>query len=195
MFCVLGIVFDGTEGIESRFHVLRSRTRFFAERIASGPVFFFFACTVSFSAVLRVRGPIFLFCAPRVVSRGIEGVGSLFHVLRVFGYTKGVMPVFMFYDPDSFSVVPKASGPVFLICAPGLNFSDSEGVGSRYLALCARTHFQRYRGRLVLFSCFTLPDMFSTVPRASGSIFMFCPLEHVFDNTEGVGSHFHVCAL
>jgi hypothetical protein len=88
--------------------------------------------------------------------------------------------------------VRRASGPVFMFCAPGLIFDGSEGVGSSFHLLRSRTHFQRFRGRRVLFSCFALPDLFSAVPTVSGPIFMFCGPRHVFGRAEGVGSYFHV---
>jgi hypothetical protein len=40
-----------------------------------------------------------------------------------------------FVHPDSFSAVPRGSGPVFMFCAPGINFGCTEGVGSRSVAL------------------------------------------------------------
>jgi hypothetical protein len=79
-----------------------------------------------------------------------------------------------------------------MCCAPELIFGGTEGVGSRFHVLCSRTHFQRYRGRRVPFSCFPCPDSFSTVPRESGFIFMFCAPELVSHGTEGVGSRFQV---
>jgi hypothetical protein len=48
----------------------------------SGPVFMFFARPDSFSAVTRASGHVYMFCAPRHVFGGTEGVGSLFHILR-----------------------------------------------------------------------------------------------------------------
>jgi hypothetical protein len=63
---------------------------------------------------------------------------------------------------------------------------------SRFYVLRARTHFRRYRGHRVPFSCFALPGTFSMVRRVSGLDFMFCALGLIFDNTEGVGSRFHV---
>jgi hypothetical protein len=75
---------------------------------------------------------------------------------------------------DSFSAVPRAPGPVFLFCSPELILGGTEGVGSRFHVLRSRTHLGRYRGRRVPFSCFVLPDSFSTVARSSGPVFMFC---------------------
>jgi hypothetical protein len=66
------------------------------------------------------------------------------------------------------------------------------GVGSRFNVLRSRTHFRRFRGRRVPFSCFALPDSFSTVPTGSGPIFMFCAAGLIFGGTAGVGSRFDV---
>jgi hypothetical protein len=90
--------------------------------------------------------------------------------------------------PASFPAVPSALGSVFMFCAPGLVFDDTEGVGSCFHVLRPRTHFRQYRGRRVPFSCFAPPYSFSTVLRASGLIFMFCVSELVFGGTEPVGS-------
>jgi hypothetical protein len=92
--------------------------------------------------------------------------------------------------PDSFSAVPKASYPVFMFCAHGLVFGDTEGVGSRFHVLRSRTLFRRYRGRPILFSCFALRDSFSTVLGVSGPVFMFCAPVLVFGGTEALCSFF-----
>jgi hypothetical protein len=84
------------------------------------------------------------------------------------------------------------SGPVFMFCAPELIFDGAECVGSRFLVLRCRTHFRRYRVCWVPFSCFALPNSFSAVTGASGSIFMFCTPKLVFGCTEGDESRFHV---
>jgi hypothetical protein len=181
-----------------------------------------------------VSGPVFRFCAPVLVFGGTEGVGSRFHVLQsrtCFGrYLGRRVPFSCFVLPDSFSALPRASGPVFMFCtsglvfgvtegvgpvfvfcAPGLIFGDSEGAVSRFhllrsgtcfwryrgrqfrfLFLCCRAHFRRYRGRLVPFSCFALPFSFSAVLRVLGLVFMFCASVFVFGGTEDVGSRFHV---
>jgi hypothetical protein len=106
-----------------------------------------------------------------------EGVGSLFHVFAL---------------PDMFSAVLRASGPIIMFCVSELVFGGTVGVGSRFHVLRYQTHFRRYRGRRVLFSCFALPNSFSTVPTASGTALMFCATRLVFGGTEGVGSRFHV---
>jgi hypothetical protein len=184
MFCALGPVFGDTDGVWFRFLVLRSRTNFrrYRERRvrfsyfaledsfsavpwASGPVSCF-ALQDSFLAVPTTQGPVFMFCAPGIIFDGSDGVGSRFHV-----------------------------------CAPGPIFGGTDGVGSRFYVLRSRTrfhvlrswtHFWHYRGRRVPFSCFALPDPFSAVPTASGTIFMFCAPGLVFGGTDGVGSRFHV---
>jgi hypothetical protein len=80
--------------------------------------------------------------------------------------------VFMFCPSGLVSTVPRAPGPVFMFCAPGLAFDGTEGVRSSFHVLRSRTHFRWNQGRRVHFSCFALPDPF------------LC--------TEGVGSHFHI---
>jgi hypothetical protein len=79
-----------------------------------------------------------------------------------------------------------------MFCVPVLVFSDTEGVGSCFHVLRARTHFRLYRWRLLPFSCFALTDMFLAVWRALGPVFMFYATELIFDDTKGVGSRFHV---
>jgi hypothetical protein len=86
-----GLVFDGIEGVESRFHFLRVRTRFclYQGRRLS---FSYFALPDTFSAV--PMGPVFIFCAPRLVFGGTEAVGSVFMFCAprlLFDGTEGVM--------------------------------------------------------------------------------------------------------
>jgi hypothetical protein len=215
MVCAPGFIFGGTQGVGSRFHVLRSPTSFLRYRGRRVP----FSCIVlpdSFSTIPRASGTFFMFCEPGIVFGDTEGVGSRFHVLRsrtrFRRYGGRVVPFSCFARPDSFSAVPRASGPVFMFCAPGLNFGGTEGVGSDFHVLRSRTHFRRYRGRRVPFSCFAcwtrfrrLPRasgpvflffapvvVFSAIPKASGPVFMFCAPVLIFSGTEGVGSRFHV---
>jgi hypothetical protein len=196
MFCAPRLIVDGSEGVVSRFHVLRQDL---------------------FSAVPRVSGPIFMFCAPGLIVDGTEGVGSCFHVLRAwihFRQSRGrrvpfscfalsdsflavlraSSPVFMFCTPGliSFSTVLRASCPVFMFCTPGLIFDGTEGVGSRFPVLCSRTRFRRYRGRWVPFSCFAPPESFSAVPRALAPVLMLCAPGVVFGDAECVRSRFHI---
>jgi hypothetical protein len=137
-----------------------------------------------------------MFSASIIVFGGSECVGSHFNVLRsrtrFRRYRGRRVRFFCFALPDSFSAVPRASGPVFIFCAPGLVFGETEGVGSHFHVLPARTHFRRYRGRPIPFSCFPLPYSFSTVPRASGPVFKISAPVIVFDDAECVGSGFHV---
>jgi hypothetical protein len=88
--------------------------------------------------------------------------------------------------------VSRALSPFFTFCAPGIVFDGNEGIGSHYHVLRARTHFRRYRGRRIPFSCFVLTNSILAVPSASGPVFMFSAPRLVFDGTEGVGSLFRV---
>jgi hypothetical protein len=135
-----------------------------------------------------------MFCAPRIFFGGTEGIGSRFHVLRArnrFRRCRGFRVSFScFARPDSFSAVPRASGPVLMFGALRLVFVGTESVRSRFHVLRSQTHFRRYKG--CRDPCFTHPDSFLAVSRASGPVFIFCTLEIVFVVTECVGSHFHV---
>jgi hypothetical protein len=84
------------------------------------------------------------------------------------------------------------SRPVFMFCALGHIFGGTEGVGSRFHVSRSRTRFRRYRRRRVSFYCFALSDSFSTVPRASTPVFMFCAPGPVFGSIDIVGSRFNV---
>jgi hypothetical protein len=156
MFYAPEPIFGGTEGVGSRFHVLRSRTHF----------------------------------------DSTVGVVSHFHVLRSMirfrRYRRRRVQLSCYALPDTFSAGPWALGPVFLFCAPGLIFGGIEGIVSRFHVLRSRTRFRRYRRRRVPFLLFALPDSFSTVPRASGFVFMFCVPRPIFGGTMGVRSRFHV---
>jgi hypothetical protein len=134
-----------------------------------------------------------MFSAPGHVFGGIKDVGSCFHVLRsrthFWRYRGCRVPFSRFPFPDSFSAV---SGPVFLFFAHGLVFGGSEGVRSRFHVFRSQTHFGRYRGRLLQFSCFARSDSFSAVLSASSPVFMFSAPGIIFGGTVGVGSRFHV---
>jgi hypothetical protein len=222
MFCTTRLIFGGIEGIGSYFNVLRARTHF---RLYQG-CRVSFSCFVppdSFSAVPRASVPIFMFCAPGLVSHGTEGVGSRFQVLRsqthfqpyrgrrhlfslpglVSHGTEGVgsrfrqhrglsVPFSCFALPDLFLAERMASGLVFIFTAPRLFFNGTESAGSRFHVLRSRTHFRRYRGRQVPCSYFARPDSFSAVPRASSPVIMFCAPGHIFGGTDGGGSRFHI---
>jgi hypothetical protein len=145
MFCVPGHVFSCTEGVESSFDVLRSRTRFQRCRVCRVP-FSSFVRPNSFLAVPRVPGLVFMFCAPGLVFDGTEGVGSRFHILcswtRFWRYRERHVPFSCFARTHSFSGVPRVLGPVFMICTPELIFVGTEGVRSRFHVLHSRTHFR-----------------------------------------------------
>jgi hypothetical protein len=110
-----GLVFGLTEGVVFRFHVLRSRTRFLRYRGRPFP-FSCFALPDSFSALPRGSCSVFMFCAPRLVFGGTGGVVSHFLVLRSrtrFRRFHGRRVSFSYFTlPNSFSEVPRASGPV-----------------------------------------------------------------------------------
>jgi hypothetical protein len=63
---------------------------------------------------------------------------------------------------------------------------------SRFHVLRSRTRCRRRRMRRVPLSCFALLNSFSTVPRASVPVFMFCAPGLVFSGAECVASRFHV---
>jgi hypothetical protein len=196
MFCAAGLLFGGTGDVGYSFHVLRSRTRFRRYRGHRVP-FSCFSLSDPFSTVPTASGAVLMFCAPRLNFGGTEGVGFRFHVLRSrnrFRRYRGIGSRYhalrsrthlrryrgrrvrfsCFALQDSIATVSRASGSVFMFCAPGLVFDDTEGVESRFYVLRSRTHFRRYRGRQVPFSCFTLPDPFFAVPTALAPVFLFC---------------------
>jgi hypothetical protein len=196
-FCAPGLVFRRYRGRRvpfSRFARPNSCSSVPGPRVK----FSCFARQDSFSSVPRASLAVLMFSAPGHFFKGTEGVGSRFHVLRsrtrFQRYRGRRVPLSCFALPDSFSVVPRASGPVFTLCDPELVFGGTGGVGSRFLILRARKHFRRCRGRRVPFSCFACPDSFLTVPRASCPVFLFCAPGLIFDGTEGVGSVFILCA-
>jgi hypothetical protein len=171
-----GLVFDGTEGVGSHFHVLRSRIclrRYRGHWVS----FSCFALPHSFSEILWASGPVYMLCIPGLVFGGTEGVGSRFHVLLsqtlLQRYRGRRVPFSYFVRPESCSAVPRASGHVFMFCALGLIFIGTERIGSYFHVLRSLTRFRRYRRRRVPFSYFALPDSFSAVSRASGPVFMF----------------------
>jgi hypothetical protein len=237
MFCVPELVYNSIEGDGSRFrrnrgrlsrfHVLRCRTRFQRNRELRLPfscfwrcrgrrlLFSCFAFSDSSSAVPWASAPVFIFCTPDPIRGSTDDVRSHFHVLRSLtrfrrcggrqtlfscfalsdtfsAVPRASGPIFMFCAPCSFSTIPRASGPVFIFCAPGLIFGGIEGVSSRFHVLRSLARIQRYRGRRVSFSCFALPYSFSTVTRASALGIMFLAPGVVSRDTEGVVTRFHV---
>jgi hypothetical protein len=149
-----------------------------------------------FRALPRVLGLVFKFCATGHVFGGTEGVGTRFQVLRsrtrFWRYRGRRVPFLCFALQDSFWALPRAPGPVFIFCAPGLISGSTEGVGSRFQVLRSRIHFRRYRGRRGSFSCFAVPDSFWAVSMPSGHVFKFYSPGHVSGGTKGFGSHFQV---
>jgi hypothetical protein len=108
-----------------------------------------------------------MFCAPKPVSNGTEGVRSSFpalcsrtHFLR---YRRRRVPFSCFKLQD-------------------------------FSCLLSRTHFWLYRGRRVPFSCFALLDSFSAESTALGPVFIFCAHGLIFGGIWGIGSRFHVFA-
>jgi hypothetical protein len=79
-----------------------------------------------------------------------------------------------------------------MFCAPELVFDGTEGVGAHFHVLRSRTRFGRYRGHQLRFSSFALSDSFTTVPRASGLVFMFLGTILFLGGIEAVGTHFQV---
>jgi hypothetical protein len=74
-----------------------------------------------FLTVARASGPVFMFCALRLIFGGTEGVKSRFPVFRsrtcFWGCRGRRVPFSHFALSDSFSVVPRASGHFFTFCA------------------------------------------------------------------------------
>jgi hypothetical protein len=175
MSCPPGHVFDGTEGTESSFHILHSRTRFRWNR-GRRVQFLSFALPDLISAVLRASGSIFKFCAPGPDFGGTKGVESSFHVSPSrthFQWNRGRQVQFSYFAlPDPFSAVPRASSLVFMSFPPVPIFDDTKGVRSSFLVLHSKTRF-------------------SVVPRASGLVFVFCVPGPIFGGTKVVGSSFH----
>jgi hypothetical protein len=174
MFCMPGLGFGCTEGVSSRFHILRARTRFLRYRGRRVP-FSCFERPDSFSAIPRASTSVFMFCAPGLVFSGTEGFRSRFLILRArnrfrryrgsrvpfscfarhdsfSAVPRASAPVFLFCAPGPISAVPRALVPIFMFCAPGLVLGGTEGIGTRFHVLRARTRFRRYRGRRLLFS-------------------------------------------
>jgi hypothetical protein len=154
-----------------------------------------------------------MFCATVLIMGGTEGVGSRFNVLCYrtrFRRYRGRQVLFAYFAlRDSFSAIPRASGPVFMFCALGLVFEDTEGVGSSFHVLRSRTRFRLHYGRWLRFSCFARPNSiwavptvsgpvfmfafpgtFSAVRRNSGLVFMFCAPGLIFGGSEGIRSLF-----
>jgi hypothetical protein len=144
MFCAPGHVFDGMESVRSRFHVLRSRTRFRRLRGRRVP----FSCFMrpnSFSTVSTTSGPVFMFCTPRHIFDGAKGVGSNFRVLRSrtrFRRFRGrPIPFTCFASCTHFRRLQRRPVPFLCFALSNTFFGGSEGVGSRFQVLRSRTRF------------------------------------------------------
>jgi hypothetical protein len=174
MFCAPELVFGCTDGVRSRFHVLRPRTRFQRNR-GRRVQFSCFAVPNSFSAVPRVSGPVFIFCPSGLFFGDTEGVGARFSCFArpdsFSAVPRASGPIFMFCTSGLFFGVPRVSGPVFLFCVPVLIVDGTEGVGSHFHFFAAGHIFG---GR-----------------RASDLVFMFCAPRLIFGGSEGIGSRFH----
>jgi hypothetical protein len=129
MFSAPGHVFGGAEGIVSRFHVLRSGTRFQRYQGLRVP-FSRFAHPDSFSAEPRTSALIFLFCVP----------GLVFGVRRVTNL------VFMLFAPGHVFGGTEGTGSHFHVCTPGHVYGGTEGVESRFHVMRSWNHFLWYRG-------------------------------------------------
>jgi hypothetical protein len=138
MFCAREHFFGETKGVGSHFHVLRARARFRGYQGRLLP-FSCFVLSDTFSTVSRASIPVFMFRAPELVFGGIEGVGSLFHVLHCqnhFRRYRGRQVSFSYLErPDSFATVPRLSSPVFKFCALGRVFDGTTGIESRIQVL------------------------------------------------------------
>jgi hypothetical protein len=171
MFCVPGLIFDGTEDVGSRLHVLRFRTSFRRNRgrrvlfscfalsdsfwARARVEFLCFALPASFGAVLRASGPIFMFCARGLIWGGTYDVRFRFHILRSRTHFRRYrwhrVPFACFPFPDSFGALPRAPSPIFMFCTPILIFGGNEGARSRFHILRSRIRFPSYQGRRVPF--------------------------------------------
>jgi hypothetical protein len=127
IFCALGLVFGGNDGVGSRLHILRARNHFRRYR-GHRVTFSSFAFLDSICAVPRASGPVIKFCAPGLFFNGSEGVVTRFHVLS---------------SKTRFRRYRGRRLPFSFFCPPGLIFGDTEGVLSRLYILRARTHCRR----------------------------------------------------
>jgi hypothetical protein len=92
-------------------------------------------------------------------------------------------------------MIPGASSPIFMFCAPALIIGRTEGADFRFHVLRSRTRFGRYRGRRVPFSCFCAPERVFGGTEDVGSRFHGWRSWSRFDGPEGVGSRFHVSSV
>jgi hypothetical protein len=203
LFCTVGLILGGIEGVGSSLHVLRFQTRFGRYRGRRVP-FSCFLLPYSFATITWAPSPVLIFYAAELVLRGIKGVGAQIHILR--------------------------SRTRFHVLRFRTRFQRYRGCRVPFSCFRSRTHFRRYHGRrdpvscfvlcdsiwavprasspVFIFyapnpfwavprvsvpnSCFALPDTFLAIPRSSGLVFMFCAPRLVSGCTERVGSRFHV---
>jgi hypothetical protein len=139
-----------------------------------------------------------MFCAPGHVFGDYEGVGSRFHVLcartHFRRYRRRRVPFSCFALLDTFSMVRRASGPIFVFCAPGLVFGGSEGVRSRLHVLRLVHILGVCKGVRSRFCVLRSRTRFSAVARASGPVFKFCAPGHVLSVWRASGPVFIFCA-
>jgi hypothetical protein len=134
MFCASGIILGGTEDVGSNFHVLHSWNRFgcYLERRVQ---FSYFVLPDVFGGTEGVD-QVFMFCAPGLIFRGTEGVGSSCNVFRTRNhfrrYRRRKIQFLYFALPNSFSEVPRVWGSVFMFCDLGLDFGGTESVESNF---------------------------------------------------------------
>jgi hypothetical protein len=92
MFGASELVFGCTDGVGSRFHVLRSRACFL-RYLRRWILFSGYVLPDSFLMVPRASSPVFMFCDPKLVWAATEGAGTHFHVFApvlIFDGTEGV---------------------------------------------------------------------------------------------------------
>jgi hypothetical protein len=186
MFCAPGPNLGGTEGAEFSFHLSRSWTHFCRCR-GHRVSFSCFALLDSFSAVPRASGPVFMFCAPKPSGsksnfdvpfsrtsfqqyRGRRDPFSCFALPNPRAELRATSQILMVLAPGLVFSGTRGVRSYFLFCTPGLIFEGTEDVGSSFHVSRSRTHFQRYRGRQVPFSCVALLDLFCAVHRAAPSL-------------------------
>jgi hypothetical protein len=122
-----------------------------------------------------------------------SGLISYFTLLNSFlAVPLAPIPLLCFALKDPFWAVRRVLGPIFIFRATGLIFGSTEGVSCSFHFERYQTHFQRYRGCRVLFSCFALPESFSALLRAPCPVFMFCAPELIVVSTMSIGCNFHV---
>jgi hypothetical protein len=114
----------------------------------------------------------------------------------------------MFYAPGLILGSTEGVRSYFHVLRSWTHFGWYQGAGSSFHIWRSQTHFWWYLGHQVYFSCFALPDPFSTasapalcfalpdsfwvVPWAKGPVFMFYALGIVLGGIEGASCSFHV---